>query len=355
MNRVHLTEKELDKWWEYYERVGSPGPYHRPDYLELLAGEFEYECESAELFVLENGKEAVYYPYIRRSLNSVPYVDDQESDFSDYDDIVSSWYYGGPVSSEPSNKDLSERFKKEFSNFCSDEKIVAEFIRFDPNIENHEGFTCLDPQFNRETVWVDLSQTKDEIWGGFKSNNRTHIRQALETDIEIEITTNVEDYKGFYEIYCNAMEAKDASQHYRFPFDYFRTLLDETPDIASLVIARYEDEIIGGSLAIHDGGTAHEYLRASNPDYWDMRVNNLLCYNLILYMKEMGHDVLDFQGGRPGVFKFKRGFSPDRGEFYIGKRVHIQNKYDEMVELAEENSIETDTGYFPEYRIEKSN
>jgi hypothetical protein len=352
MESICLSASELDDWWTYYDRAGKPGPYHRPDYLQLLTGHFEHDDEQPELFVLDDGDDLVYYPYIRRSLESVPFTEDADTDLAAYDDIVSSWYWGGPFTSRKDGE-LCERFTEAFNAHCRAENIVAEFLRFDPNEENHERFECLEPSFNRETVWVDLSAETDALWDGFEKRNRNAIRQAQDTAIEVTPATDRENYLAFHDIYSNAMDAKDASNHYRFDVEFFVDLLGS--DLGTLLIATYEDDVIGGSMLVHDERIAHDYLRASNPDYWDMRVNNLLCYEAMMHMRETGRERFDFQGGRPGVFKFKKSFSPDRGELYLGRVRHMPEVYDDLVAQAEDAGIETDSGYFPAYRVEKSN
>jgi hypothetical protein len=352
MGKSILSVSELDKWWPYYERAGHPGPYHRPDYLELLATNFEHDDERPELFVYEDGDDLVYYPYIRRSLESVPFAENAETDLAAYDDIVSSWYWGGPFTSRDDGR-LCNRFAEAFDAYCRTENIVAEFLRFDPNEENHENFECLEPNLNRETVWVDLTAKEDAIWDGFEKRNRNAIRQAQDTAIEVTPTTDHGDYQAFHDIYSNAMEAKDASDHYWFDINFFVDMLES--ELGTLLIATYEGDVIGGSMLVHDERIAHDYLRASNPDYWDMRVNNLLCYEAMMHMRETGRERFDFQGGRPGVFKFKKSFSPARGELHLGRIRHMPEVYDDLVAQAEAAGIDTDSGYFPAFRVEKSN
>lgn len=345
---------DFDEWVDYYARVGEPGPYHHPDYLDLLTGDFEHETENPELFVFEEGEDLVYYPYIRRPIETVPFADTLDDDLRSYDDIVSSWYWGGPIASDGVDESFTDRFTEAFSDHCVQSGIVAEFIRFDPNLENHEDFPALNPTHNRQTVRVDLEQSEEELWDGFEKRNRNAIRQAQETELVVEPTSTLADYEAFYEIYSNAMEAKEAAKHYRFPFSFFESLLGDE-SLSTLLVARYEDEVVGGSVVVHDARIAHDYLRASNPDYWDMRVNNLICYEALLQMRKTGRSVFDFQGGRPGVFKFKKSFSPDRGEFYIGKQVHIEDVYSELTDAAQEAGLDTESGYFPAYRVEQSN
>jgi hypothetical protein len=352
-SRVY-TEDELDEWREWFDRLDSPGPYHTPEYISLLAGEFEYDSERAEAFVYGSEDAFVYYPYIRRSLDDLPFADNAVEDPSQYSDIVSSWYYGGPLLSNGADSSIAGDSLQAFTEFCATEGIISEFIRFDPNRCNHEIFSELEPMFNRETVYVDFSKDEETLWDEFEKRNRNAIRQAKETDLVIEPTCDPDEFEAFYEIYTNAMEAKDASSHYRFSLSFFEKLF--ATDFATLTVARYGDEIVGGAVVVHENGIAHDYLRASNPDYWDMRVNNLLCYETMMEMRERGFKRFDFQGGRPGVFKFKKGFSTeDRGEFYIAKQTHLPDIYDQLKSAASDFGIDVSTGYFPAYRREKSN
>jgi hypothetical protein len=344
---------ELDQWHAWFDELDSPGPYHAPEYLSLLAGNFEYDSERAELFVYGDGDGFVYYPYIRRSLGDLPYAESAVDDPTAYSDIVSSWYYGGPLLSPGGDDALAAEFADAFGEYCRESNIVSEFVRFDPNLYNHQSFDVLDPVHNRQTVPVDLTRPKDEIWERYEARNQRAIRQARESPLEIDRAYTESDVDRFHAIYTNAMDARDAADHYRFPRSFFHELV--ASDLCSPVVARYEGEVVGGFLIAHDDAYSHHYLSASNPDYWDDRVNNLMYHEAVMYMHDTGRTVFDFQGGRPGVFKFKKGFSPDRGEFYIGKRIHQEDVYGALVDAAAAAGVETDTGYFPAYRVEQSN
>lgn len=344
---------DLSSWLDYYQRVGEPGPYHHPQYLMMLAGNFEHDSEEPELCVFKSGNDIVYYPYLRRSLDTLPFADDVSDDLSAYSDIVSSWYWGGPVASDGENERISEQFAEAFTDYCKSEDIIAEFLRFHPLLENHRDFDVLDPQFDRKTVTVDLSGSRDDVWEGYEGRNQRAIRQAQDAGITVEPTTRTEDIAGFTDIYSSAMEARDAARHYRFSQEFFERLLDSS--LFSLLVARHDGALIGGFMIAHDERVGHHYLSASNPEYWDIRVNNLLYHEVLMYMHETDHELFDFQGGRPGVFKFKKGFSPSRGEFYIGSRVHSRDLYEDLTAVAADHGVDTESGYFPAYRVEQSN
>lgn len=367
-----FTADDRDAWREYYDRLEDAGPYHDPDYLALLAGNFEFEAEAARCFVLEAGDEFVYYPYLRRPLSTLSWAGESAAgaepdqggggvaavdppvDLAAYADIVASWYYGGPVLSPGADEQLADGFADAFGSHCQAENVVAEFVRFDPNLANHADFEAMDPQFNRETVPVDLTRSVAEIRESYEDRNDRAIRQAEETDLVVEPTTDPADVAAFHAIYADAMDAKDADPHYRFTESFFADLVGRE-DLATLLVVRLDDTVVGGFIAVHDDRVGHHYLSASEPDYWDMRVNNLLFHEVVVHMRETGREVFDFQGGRPGVFKFKKGFSPDRREFYIGRRTHLPDVYDDLVAAASTAGVDTDSGYFPAYRREQSN
>jgi len=355
MEQHAYTADDISSWTRWFNRLGEVGPYHSPEYLDMLTGHFEYDSERPELFVYGDQEEFVYYPYIRRDIAELPFAGEALDEPELCSDIVSSWYYGGPLLSPTADESLAAEFVNRFSSFCIENRIVSEFVRFDPNQRNHELFEELEPRFNRETVYVDLTKSQEQIWSEFEKRNRNAIRQAQDTELVVEQTTDPADYRSFYEIYSNAMEAKDATSHYRFTYSFFEEILANEQS-SKLVVARHGNDVVGGTAVVHDDTIAHDYLRASNPDYWDLRVNNLLCYEMLMKMRQRGLDRFDFQGGRPGVFKFKKGFSTEgRGNFYIAKQTHMPDVYQRLTEAAATHGVDTDTGYFPAYREEQSN
>lgn len=343
-----LSADDLDAWQSYFDRLDPAGPYHDPTYVSMVATWVEGPSAEPELLVLDDGDGFVYYPRIVRSLGDLEFAGEAGIDAAEHRDAISSWYYGGPLlGGEDPDPDLPGRFAEALERHSREHGVVSEFVRFDPNVENHATFGAMDPVHSLETVRVDLTQSEEAIWDDFERRNRNAIRQAQDTDLEVEPTSDPAEYEAFHRIYLAAMEAKDAGERYHFDYGFFEELLGR-PDLASLVVARYDGEVVGGSMLVHDERVAHDYLRASKPAYWDLRVNNLLCYGSLTHMRETGRELFDFQGGRPGVFKFKRGFTRSgRGEFHVAERVYLSDAYDALVETA---GTDPDGGFFPAYR-----
>jgi hypothetical protein len=340
-----LSAEKMGDWYTYFEQLEEKGIYHDPRYIALMAEHFGTE---PELLIYGTDEKFVYYPYYIKPINNLKFVGNE---LDGYQDIISSWYYGGPLFSsqkKAKESDILKHFNSDFLSIRKENCIVSEFVRFDPILENYNLFDGLDPTFDRKTVPVSILKSEDQIWGEFESRNQRAIRQALDTDIHVEHTDDEKDFKAWEEIYSAAMEAKNAAKHYHFSYDLLRDLL--MSNMASLLVARYKGEIIGGFMIAHDDKVAHHFLSASMPKYWDMRVNNLMFFKAIMFSKRKGRKIFDFQGGRPGVYKFKKGFSQDRGKFYVGNLIHDGEIYDELVQLAKDSGVEFDDGFFPKYR-----
>ncbi len=344
-----LSEDELDDWFDYYDRLEDKGVYHNPQYMHFMADHFNGR---PELLIYEDGKDFVYYSYYKRPITELDFIHENDG-YEKCFDIVSSWYYGGPIPSNTNIKgedSLIKSFNKEFKSFRNKSNIISEFVRFDPLLKNYKLFDRLNPEYDRNTVFVDLSQSEDKIWENLQSRCRRAVRQAKDTKLKIEHTEDEDEIKDWSFIYSDAMEAKNAGEHYRFSYDLFKELLIENKDISKLLISTYEGDVVGGFIIVHDNNVGHHFLSATMPKYWDMRINNLLFYNVILFCKEQGMDIFDFQGGRPGVYKFKKSFSPTRGEFYMGKLIHDDVMYNKLIATAKENGKTVKKDFFPQYR-----
>lgn len=349
---LRCNEKELKEWWKYFAKLGTKGVYHQPDYVKFLQ-EHYYEDSEAELFVCGNEDEFIYYPYFKRSLATLP-LKTRKIDLSRYYDIVSSWYYGGPlICASPGNKDLiAEHFVSYFNTHCRKSNIVTSFDRLDPNLKNHKIYERKEGVLtqNRLTVYVDLTEDEETIWRELGESCKRNLRKAGRSNLEIVKYQSPRDIRDFWEIYDGEMVRKNAVQRLRFPRKSFEELFTLLPGNADLLLAKSDGRVVGGFIIAHNKEIAHHFLSASLPEVRGERVNELLYYSVILHAKKMGCRIFDFQGGREGVFRFKSKFSQDRGEFYTYSMVWDQEIYECLVKAAEEEGADPDNDYFPRYR-----
>lgn len=323
--------QDMSKWWEYYKKlpVNKISAYHRPDYF---AFQEKIGSGKAVLQIFAKGDNFVYYPGLLRTLPGKA---------SGYD-LDSGWYYGGPVASWEPWTPLSEPWLTAIHNARINLGVIAEFIRFEPNAENHillENY--LPVEHNRETVVVDLTVSWESIWKQFSSQNKRNVKKAKANNLIIEKSDMSSSWSDFTDIYQAEMIRKDAPEHLRFDRFFFKQL--EKLMNMDLFTVLYHDEVIGGFIAATERRIAHHFLSATKYDYWEIRPNNLLFTEVIKYYHQTKRNFFDFQGGRDGVFRFKGNFSKQRRNFFIGKKIFDEKKYMEL-------SNNRTTNFFPAYR-----
>lgn len=356
---LDTSEQDFSLWKSYYTTLAQKGVYHSPEYIKVLE---EHYQDEVELFIFGDEENFVYYPYFKRRLDKLPFSDKCDLDLAKYYDIVSSWYYGGPILSGKAQhrhfiKSLVTEFVDCFSEHCHDSNIVSEFIRFDPNIKNHRDFEQILPlRPNRETIFVDLSLSEENIWRGYSGRCRTAIRKGSRSPVKVSIVEPAKFLDVFNEIYHAEMKRKCAPAHYQFSRAFFENLVYALGKKCILFLVSYEGRPVGGTICLFEkGGIAFDYLTATNPDYWKYQINNVLFHEVILWCKRYGALIYDFHGGRDGVAFFKASFSSSRGSFYVSETIHNSTLYDFLVSDMDRYSGEISNTFFPKYRPKDTN
>lgn len=211
------------KWDGYISKLpkNKQDIYYTRLYNELSAMETDGQ---ALLFVYEKNDNLAIYPFIKRPIMNVG-LDEI------YYDIETAYGYGGPVSNTEDEVFLG-KFEEAFLKYCSNENIIAEFIRFHPLIKNKYLFkNNIEIIHNRKTVWLDLQKSIDDIWmHEISRQNRNTIRKCIKNGLIVEISR---DYNEFMEIYNETMSKVGAEKFYYFKEDYY-SKIDNHPDYALL-------------------------------------------------------------------------------------------------------------------------
>lgn len=299
--------------------------YFLPEYYSLYQN---YGDGDAYCFVYENNGELVLYPFLKNAITPLGYELDKE-----YYDIQGAYGYNGIITSDKSPEFIAS-FWDEFDRWCQENDIVAEFTRFHPLLNNQR---LASPQmktfFSRHTVALDL--TEDDIWmHQISSKNRNMIRKAEKEGVTI---VESDDYETFRKLYNGTMTDLHAESFYFFPPNYYKEYKHTFRDNSLLCLALLDGKIIAGSMFMYSDDYAHYHLSARDREYSRYAANNLILWYGIRKAKERGCKWFHFGGGTTGeeddsLLKFKKEFSKTLCEFWIGKRVHNQAVYDQIVE-----------------------
>lgn len=288
----------------------------------------------ATCFLFEFEENSAVYPFLFNSINDLGYDLD-----SRYYDIQGVYGYNGVIST--SNDSTFRRlFFSNFGNYCQEMNIVAEFTRFHPTINNHLfnlGFT--EVLLDRETVVLDLLKSYEEIWNlQYSSNNRNMIRKAVKRNLTVSKIKSFtpQAIEKFTSIYNDAMIEIGADKYYLFNLEFFNAIFHNLVDYLVLFEVHDEENIIQNVAIILIHSNKATYYFAARNNRADNSSNNYLLDEAIKYAKSNGVTTFYLGGGNSSnildpLLKFKANFSKERASFYIGKKIHNQTIYDEVI------------------------
>ncbi|RLQ86577.1 GNAT family N-acetyltransferase [Planomicrobium sp. Y74] len=312
-----VSASQTNRWQQILELFNITDIYYSCEYfhsaLKLDPGE-----ATLFYFVDDTGEGEVAYPFIKRQI--------KEDEFSFYD-ITTPFGYGGPVLKvDGDGYKLGANFLAGFSNYCQAEKIVAEFIRFHPLLNNAEFF-------KDELELIPVCDTYTLPLQDFSSQNVFRDREAV-SEYAIKKLGTVKHMFDFLVLYYSTIrlnEEKDS--YYFFTNDYFESLVSALgPNLQlfgaykgnKLLAAYYVLTTKGGNIYNHLSGKAEgaevggaEEVLLEKIAAWGAE-NNYLQYHLA--GKQIGVSGQAETTGEPS-------YATAASTYYIARLVHDHEVY----------------------------
>lgn len=300
------------------------------------------------IFEMKNAMGHVFYQFILRAIpitfGSVIYYD-----------TITSFGLSGPVILNcipGKKKELAAAFDKEFQQYCQENNIVSEYVRFSSWLHNVDDFENVYGVDNRGiTMYIDLT-VEDYFMQEFKSGTRQQIRKALKNDVEIEYDYTGSTIKEFHRLYMIMAKKNDIPDHYMFSEKLLAESFEHLKDKQFIVYAKYKGHYISGALFLHHGDYLHYHLAANDPDFFNVAGNSLIIDEGCRWGVEHGKKELHLGGASTEpLYRFKRGFTKTEPlAIYTGKKVRNPEVYNLLTNYNLSMNKEVDTGYFPAYR-----
>lgn len=243
-------------------------------------------------------------------------------------DLQSPYGYGGPLAS-CDDPDFLARATSAYRNWCEEEGILAEFVRFHPLAENWR-FYGGTVKHDRQTVAIPLGQPP---LAGYSVRARTAVRKAMNAGLHADWLPAVNHAREFGAFYRQAMAAIHAEPSYHFGDAYFLALM-ALPGVR-LLACRLAGQWLAAGLFLEGGDALEYHLSAANDEGKKWAATNLLLHDAAQTGHEEGRSWLYLGGGtdrredNPLLF-FKAGFSSRRFPFRIGHQVFQPAAYEEM-------------------------
>ncbi|MDE2589399.1 MAG: GNAT family N-acetyltransferase, partial [Patescibacteria group bacterium] len=316
-----LTLDDKDEWNKLVDSCGQADIHFTAQYLEMFEKKMGGQ---AMLFVVhdEETKNFLLYPFFLRRINDLEYFSSLKDN---YFDIVSPWYFGGPLFYHgKSTAKLINTFFEGFNEYAEQKGIITEFTRIFPFFETSKNFISLTKaDYMYDISYVDLNQTVDTIWKNFKKSNRNAINAAKRKGVQVEFASSNNALKGFYDLYQKTMERTGASEFYSFSSDFFEKMMDILRNNVIVVTAKHDNNIVSSSVLLFKYGIIHYWLSGSDYQFRHLNANNLLLYESMRWAKNNGNNTFVLMGGtNVGLRAFKESFTNTTIGFYTSSKIY---------------------------------
>lgn len=332
---------------EWAKVVKNREIYYQWQYIDAFAKNGDGVPKLA--YATENG-EYIYNVFFVRDIAKD--LNLNKNEYSYYD-IITPYGYGG-VDSNSENSELKKFFFENYKKYCSANKIISEFIRLNPLLQNYKMYNSdFDIKNISKTVYMKL-ESPEQIWNDMESRCRNTIRKAQNNNLVVRSGFNKELLDEFVNIYKETMSRDSANEYYFFNEEFFISILENLGDFAKIYTVYYEGKPINSSIIMYNGENAHYHLSGTLSEYMKLGANNIALYEIALDLCKMGYKKFHLGGGYGGdsspLLKFKKSFNKfGELDFYIGKRIYNSEAYSELCKLK---NIDMNEAYFPAYRKE---
>lgn len=318
--------------------------YHRSHCLGQLA--------EARLFLYRSDREQLVYPF---RLREIQRIGDVPVDGL-YRDMESVYGFTGPLATTSDPAFLTEAWRA-FTDWAAEQRVVAEFIRFNPLLTNERFAPALvTSERVREHVVLELRRDPDLIWReAYSKSNRNMIRKAQRHGLGVTFDSLENHLDSFVRLYHLTMDRNRAAGEYYFERAHFEALARGVR--ARVAVARRSGRDLAISLFLIGPDWMHYHLSGCSEEGLAAGANNLILHEAVLEARSLGLGLLHLGGGRTAdpadpLLRFKASFSPQRRPVMIGRRVHMKGPYDEFCALRRAQVPSVPAGFFLAYRYE---
>lgn len=235
------------------------------------------------------------------------------------------------------NTQLVQVVLEDITNYSREKKVI--FTKIDPEVLCESGFesenfiqlsaggsiikdVLLQRNWNystsqiqfENTVWIDLTQSEEQILSKMKQKTRYNIRLSEKKGVKIRVATKNE-YEKVYQLYAETSIRDNfviRSQDYYLHL--WKTFSEK--NICEVLIAEYEGSIIAGLILYYFGDKAYYVYGMSANVHRNLMATYLLQWKAIVNAKQRGKKIYDLWGAPTnlkesdpmwGVYKFKLG------------------------------------------------
>lgn len=342
------------RWTDTWARWPGREIFAHPDYLKLYEG----PGQEALAAVLETDDGTLLYPFFRRSLAEEPFVPE---DLRSCCDLVTPYGYGGPFFFGDMNArgTVARSFWASFESWAREQRCVSEFVRFSLFPEALAPYPG-NVEERSQNVVRSLEPSPGEIWTDYEHKVRKNVKKALRSGVSVEVDPTGEHMDDFVRVYESTLARRGASKFFYFTRSYFESIARDLPKHYVYLHAIHRGEVVSSELLLISSGTIYSFLGGTLRTHFQIRPNDLLKHEAIIWARDRGLRWFVLGGGNKpddGIYRYKLSFAPGgKRPFRVGQRILGPERYSALVEAR--GRYESGLGqvwepredYFPAYR-----
>lgn len=272
-----------------------------------------------------------------------------------YYDFETPYGYGGPLCDTKISQDSQSKFMREIMDYCHDNKVISQFVRFHPILQNHNVLSeIIETRYLRDTIYIDTSN-RDLIMNNMDSKNRNMVRKAIKNGVTI-VRESIEKYNDFFPMYADTMRKNNADEYYIFDEIFFESL-KMLKDNGCFFYAMFDGKPIGGAIMLYNEEYMHYHLSGTHTDYRKYSSSNLLLYEAACWASEQGIRKFHLGGGMipdDSLFGFKKQFNKfGRLPFVVGRTVFDKGTYAKLLDIRKKMNpnFDENNSFMIQYRM----
>ena len=348
MGRITQIEiNDMERWNECVRSFSHYDVFYLPEYVRAFMNE-DKKNGIPILLLYENKDDRAINIVFKRDVALDEKFRDKLPE-GKYYDLISPYGYGGFMGEITDYDELN----RTYNAFCNKRNYVCEFVRFELFSDYYAHYDG-DIECRTHNVVRNLEMSLDDIWMDFKQKVRKNVKRAKKNNLEIIIENTDDHLREFLDIYYSTMDRSNAEKQFYFSKEFYGTLNQMHDNIMYFHVAS-EGKIVSTELVIYGSENCYSYLGGTNRDYFELRPNDFLKYEIIKWAKGKGLKNFVLGGGYgadDGIFQYKTCLAPHGiVDFYIGRKLFDKAAYQELLDIRyKEQQERLRESFFPAYR-----
>jgi hypothetical protein len=339
---LQVTKAALPDNFSNYFESGKCDIFHLPEVLDEI-----YDNDWYSILISENS-DAFYHVFRPNRI--------ADSDYFDIEPFLG--YNGFILNNENPGPNFAGRALKLYKDYCYENKIIAEIIRFNPVLNNHlvfvnsKLFYGIEPV--KEIVVTNCLNDRNLQINEFGKSRKRDIKTAGKS-LRIEIEHSPFRSQDFYKLYIENLNRNNAKKEWYFPESFFSDI-SNNPVFHYFKVVDQNKRIHSSSLFILHPLSSYYFLAANNPPF-TTGANDLLIFEMCKFAADLGSKKLILGGGNTSrdddpLLLYKKKFSSLKHFLYLGKLIHNIKLYESFCRkiVAKQTDLASST-YFLKYRL----